>query len=388
MSERTTSFIIFFSIVILVYGSTCSYVFIRGWRLLPKGSILRTVYLWLFPLLALSFFIGRILRAYLPCTYCDVFIWIGAVWLGLYFYVFLFALVLDLAGLGGRLLHITPAWAAGIGFKRAMGVAAVAAAGLLVVIGHIHSNRIQVTRLELIIPKQAGQLRQLDIAVASDIHLGTVIDAHRLDQFVTAINKLNPDLILLPGDIVDGDIEPVMEMDMGEPLTRLKSTYGVFGVTGNHEYIGGAEETVPYLERKGVVFLRDQVVKVADSFFLAGREDPSIKHFAGGARKPLADMLSGVEGDQPVLLMDHQPFKLEEAAAAGVDLQVSGHTHHGQLFPNNLITGAIYEKDWGYLKKGGTHYYVSCGAGTWGPPMKTVGKSEIVFIRLRFETAV
>ncbi len=122
---------------------------------------------------------------------------------------------------------------------------------------------------------------------------------------------------------------------------------------------------------------------IDNSFYLTAREDYSKSQFTGKQRKPLNLILNGRE-NYPVILMDHTPFKLEEAEKNNVDLQLSGHTHHAQLWPLNYLTSLIYEKDWGYLKKGNTQYYVTCGVGTWGPPVRTGSRTEIVNIKIKF----
>jgi len=130
--------------------------------------------------------------------------------------------------------------------------------------------------------------------------------------------------------------------------------------------------------------LRDRTVKINGSIYIIGREDRTIRQFSGKQRKPLAELMRQVDKNLPILLMDHQPFGLNEAEENGVDLQLSGHTHHGQIFPINFITNAVYEKSWGYLQKGKTHIYVSCGVGTWGPPVRVGNRPEILNITIRF----
>lgn len=164
----------------------------------------------------------------------------------------------------------------------------------------------------------------------------------------------------------------------------MRAKYGIFAVTGNHEYIGGVEPSIKYLTEHGITELRDNTVKIADSFYVVGREDRASKGFAGIIRKPLNQLLEGVDRTLPVILMDHQPVRLEEAEKNGIDLQLSGHTHHGQLWPFNFITKKIYEVSMGYKQKGSTHFYVSCGLGTWGPPIRTGNRPEIVVINLSF----
>jgi predicted MPP superfamily phosphohydrolase len=242
----------------------------------------------------------------------------------------------------------------------------------------------KINKVELNIAKSAQNMKSLRIAMASDIHLGTIVSNSRLEKFVNAINDINPDIILLAGDIVDEDIAPVIENNLGELRIKLKSKYGTYAVTGNHEYIGGVKEAVDYLTAHKINMLSDQTIKIADAFYIAGREDRTIRQYSGKMRKSLNDILSGIDRKLPVILIDHQPFSLHVASEAGVDLQLSGHTHHGQLWPFNFLTSAIYELSYGYLHKGKTHFYVSSGYGTWGPPVRTSARPEIVDVTLHF----
>jgi predicted MPP superfamily phosphohydrolase len=178
----------------------------------------------------------------------------------------------------------------------------------------------------------------------------------------------------------------VIRQNLGESLRNIKSQFGVFAITGNHEYIGGAEEACSYLTEHKVTMLRDQSLKVADSFFLVGREDQSSSRFPPyNRRKDLAELMESVDKKYPVILMDHQPFELNEAAGQGIDLQISGHTHYGQLWPINYIVNGIYELAWGYRRIAGTQYYVSDGVGTWGPPVRIGNRPEIVNIEIQFK---
>ena len=156
---------------------------------------------------------------------------------------------------------------------------------------------------------------------------------------------------------------------------------GVYGITGNHEYINGVDSSVNYMKELKVIPLRDSSITIDNGFVLIGREDRS-----KGLKKriPLKELVQNSEKNLPVILLDHTPFQLEEAMENGVDLQLSGHTHHGQMFPINLITSKIYELSQGYKKKGKTQYYVSSGVGTWGPPVRTGSRSEIVDIKIKF----
>jgi len=254
----------------------------------------------------------------------------------------------------------------------------------IVLFGYINARSYVVKTMELVVPKKAGTRSSLNIVLASDLHLGTIIGTKRLKSIVETVNALNPDIILFAGDVVDEDVGPLIKQNGGEILEQFKSAYGTYAITGNHEFIGGVEKACAYLQKHGIRELRDSSLLIDNSFYLIGREDRSIRQFNGQRRKPLEQLVAGLDTTKPMIMMDHQPFGLDEAGANGIDLQLSGHTHHGQLFPFNLITKKVYELSWGYLKKNNTHFYVSSGLGTWGPPMRIGNTPEIVQIKLSF----
>ena len=188
----------------------------------------------------------------------------------------------------------------------------------------------------------------------------------------------------MAGDLTDEDLSFLSDQNTAAILRRIQAPLGVYSVTGNHEYYSGREKAVSFIRQGGIRVLEDEVVKVGEALYLIGRKDRTAERF-GEPRKPLGELMKEVPPGYPVILMDHQPFQLAEAQQQGVGLQLSGHTHNGQLFPINFIVGRIYENPWGYLKKGATHYYVSCGVGTWGPPVRTGSIPEIVHIRLTLQ---
>ena len=147
---------------------------------------------------------------------------------------------------------------------------------------------------------------------------------------------------------------------------------------------GGVEKAVSYLCDHNITVLRDRFIKIGNAFYLAGREDKSVERFNGHARRALSEILTGIDPSLPLIVMDHQPMDVAEAVNAGADIQVSGHTHNGQLWPFNFITDAIFTVSSGYEKINTSHIYVSSGFGTWGPPVRTNSRSEIVNIRITF----
>ena len=378
---RVVIFTIVVTILAVAYGAANFLVISRVAFALPAGNI-RKLTVFVMVTLASAYIVGRILERLLPHAVVCPMIWAGSMWFAVLTYLFLFIVFTDIllklagvAGMGVGLRNVLEAAVPWGGIIVAVAVTAYGAAVAMVP---------QVTRYEFAVQKQAGNLRELSIVVLSDLHMGNIMGRRRVGRIVAAVNELHPDIVLFPGDIVDEDIRPVMAQDLGAVLKNIHAPLGKFAVTGNHEYIGGAGKAVKYLESEGIRFLRDEVTTVADSFVLIGREDRSSQYFSLKPRKSLAEIMEGLDRDRPLILMDHQPYKLKEAADSCVDLQVSGHTHNGQLWPFNWITDLIFEKSWGYVQKGSTHVVVSCGAGTWGPPVKVGSISEIVFIHLTF----
>ncbi len=382
---KTISFIIFFSIVLTIYGAVNYYIFIRGWQAIPQGSRYRIPYLIVFVLLALSYIIGRFLEKIYLSLLSDILVWIGSFWIAVFFYLFLIVVLIDLARLVNHWLPffnlITDNYAK---LKLITFFVSIGIVVATILYGFINACAFRVRELHVDIPKQTN-MSSIKIVAVSDIHLGTIVGRTRFCHIVNKINALHPDLILLVGDVVDEDLAPVIRENLGEALRNLQATFGIYAITGNHEYFGGVESAVKYLEAHGVTVLRDSVAKINNSLYLVGREDRTMRRVLGKPRKDLAELMAQVNKDLPIILMDHQPFKLNEAAENGFDLQLSGHTHHGQLWPLNFITQKVYEKSWGYLKKGNTHIYVSCGVGTWGPPVRLGNRPEIVNLNLKFQ---
>jgi len=381
-------FALFLGIFIFGYSILNYYIGLRGWQAI-SGIIPRLsgkVYWTAFWLLALSYLAGRLGQKYLPDFLSYWLILVGAYWLAAVVYFVLTLAVIDLIHLLDKGLGFLPP-----GIKEnplaapVTGLVVLSIVGGTLLYGTWNARNPVVTRYELSVPKKAGSIKQLHAVAVSDIHLGEIIHNGRLVKMVDMINKLQPDIVLLAGDVIDENIGPFVEQNMMETFRRLKPRYGIYAVPGNHEYIGGQiDEAVRWLEKSGVRVLRDDYVKVADSFYVVGRDDRSRDRFAKGPGKELADIMTGVDRAYPVILMDHQPVRLEEARQNGADIQLSGHTHRGQFFPNQLITERIYEEDWGMLQKGNLRVIVSSGFGTWGPPIRVGNKPEIVDLIVNF----
>jgi uncharacterized protein len=376
------SFIIFFGTVFIVTFLVNYYIFIRGWQALPAGSRSRSIFLVIFLFLALSYLAGRIIENYHVGQPASFLIWTGSFWLSAMLYFFMIVVLIDLVRLINLALPVIPAsWLNDIAKTRmVLFTGSIIVVTLVVLSGHINTWYPVINRLEISLDGRDSQMDAFTMAVVSDIHLGTLTSKHRIRKMVSRINSLEPDIIVLAGDILDEDVGPVIHKDLGSAIKDLDAPLGVFGVTGNHEFIGGIDEAAEYLTSHGIKLIRDSVVKINNSFYLAGREDLAISQFTGMNRKSLEDLMKMAEDDLPVIMLDHQPYNLDRSAAAGVDLQLSGHTHHGQLWPFNFITRAIYSISRGYGEIEGMKVYVSNGIGTWGPPVRTGSRPEIVLL--------
>ncbi len=372
-------FIIFFSIVLVVYFSVNYYIFNRGLKALPEIHEFRNWFALIFWLIASTYIFGRVVERFYISLFTDVLTWIGSFWLAAMLYLFLIILFIDIIRLSDYFFHFLPTSFYNQSFKSGLMAIIGIVVAFIVVIGHLNAVSPKIRKMSVDINKQANGLKEIKIAVASDIHMGTLIGPRRMTKFVETIEKIKPDLILLAGDIVDEDLQPVIRHDMGDVLMKLSAPLGVFAITGNHEYIGGVKAAVSYLESHNITFLRDTSIKIADAFYVIGREDRSKRD-----RKEIKQLLNGQDRSLPIIMMDHQPYELDEVVKAGVDVQFSGHTHHGQLWPLNYITEAIYEVSQGYLRKGNTHFYVSNGYGSWGPPVRIGNRPEVVEVTLKF----
>jgi len=381
---KLTAQIIFLSVFFTIYGLVNYYIIRRGMTVISPNF--KNLYLTTLIFLAVSFIAGRFLeRTSIPFI-PQLLTYIGSFWLAFMFYLFVFILFIDELRLVNHFFHFFPAFVANNpeGAKKITAAIVLSLTILIVLLGHINTYFPVIKKTNITLDKKAGGIKQLNIVMVSDLHLGSILGKNFLDRIVEKSNNLKPDIILLAGDVVDEDIGSILKDHIGESLKNFKSTYGVFAVTGNHEYFSGADAAAKYLRDHGVVMLRDSVVKIDNSFYIAGREDKQ-KNSTGTRRKEIPLLLEGADLSLPVILLDHQPYNLDDVVKNKVDVQFSGHTHNGQLWPNNYITDMIYELSWGYKQKENSHFFVSCGAGTWGPPVRTGSRPEIINVELRFK---
>lgn len=378
-------FLIFFTFFIGVYFLGNWYVFNRGAQAL-NGSAFRTVFPWVFWALASTFIIGQFLERGAFTYFSQVITYIGSFWLVFAWYALLMIIAIDLLRAANYLI---PFISEGLKTNLLSGINLFCFVGgtslLLVVFGAINAYTPRISKVEIQIDKPAVTQKEFKIVLVSDIHMGFIIGQNRTHRLVNKINKLNPDLVLMAGDIVDHNPKPVIRKDLGRFFLELKPKLGIYAIAGNHEYIGNPNISIDYLSQFGINYLRDSVVELDNSIVIVGRDEKDRARYMGDARKPVHELIKGIDFQKPVILLDHQPVEYSQVEKAGVDLMLSGHTHHGQFWPFGYITRRVYELDWGYLKKGNTNFYVSSGYGTWGPPVRIGSQSEIVEITLQLK---
>lgn len=377
--------IIFFSL----YGGISYYIGLRGWQGIGNSIPMLSgrVYWTLFWIISISYILAQLLERYLPLFLSETFEIVGGYWMAAMFYLLLVLPLIDLIRVLNRRIQFLPSrFTQHESAALVVSILVLISLTALMIYGTWSGRSPKVTKYNINIDKQGWGLDKLKVVMVSDIHLGNIIDNSRLTVMIDKINELKPDAVLIPGDLIDSRLEPFVEQKMADNFKRLKSKYGVFVSLGNHDGMGGsAEATVKELESGGIQVLRDKAVLVNNSFYVIGRDDGSVYRGSQEKRKELSQILEGVDKAKPMLLMDHQPRELDGSEKEGIDLQVSGHTHRGQFFPNNLITSRIFEVDYGYLKKGNLNAIVSSGFGTWGPPIRIGSRSEIVEISISFK---
>jgi uncharacterized protein len=374
---------IFFIIVFTVYFLVNLYLYIKGQRALAGAGYSIRTYTVIFTILAAAFIAGKFLEYKFTSVFTDILNVIGGFWMAFMLYGFLIWFLADVLLLLQKPFHLIPV-ASMPKLRLWLFTGITVTTGILIVIGFITAVSPVKKRYDLNIGKSlSGDDGSMKIVAVSDIHLGSVIRKRSIRHLSGMIKEEEPDLVLFLGDLIDGSIGPVLRGDLLSYLSLPDLRYGRYAITGNHEYIGDIKKTVPYIESKGIRVLKDEVVTLANGVQIIGRLDRSANQGFSNGRASLDSLLAVTDPARPVILLDHQPYGLSDLAATSVDLSLSGHTHHGQMWPLTYITAKMFELDHGYAMFGKTHAIVSSGFGIWGPRMRIGTRPEIVVISLK-----
>ncbi|TCQ02050.1 hypothetical protein EDD79_101923 [Serpentinicella alkaliphila] len=375
--------IIFFLLIISIYFLLHYYIGKKGLSILNFNKCSKNIYWFFIYFLGFSFFLGRIGNEYIPWNISTLLTVIGAYWIGLIVYLWILFIAKDIVNLFVRTIfgrhNIIEE------NKKLINLTIIILSVILVAYGAINAKRPRIVEYSIDINKKVENIDQMKVVLISDLHIGQIVGNRFLRNIVNIVNSLEPDLILIPGDIIDDNLHENIQVKIGDILKDLNSTYGVYASLGNHEFIGGqADEIEEYLNSVNINVLRDEALKVADSFYIIGREDKASERFTNIHRRELSDIMLEIDRLNPIFMLDHQPIDIVMARDEGVDLQVSGHTHRGQILPGRFFTKRIFDVDWGLYKESSYHLIVTSGAGTWGPPIRIGTNSEVVLININF----
>ncbi len=355
-------------ILLIIPLTGIAYVGWHLWTLLPLASVWKAIVI---ALGIACFFVlffdmsGRLEKLPLPLS--RVLYEIGTSSVIVLLYLAMVFFVLDL----GRLLHLVPrSWLYG------NGVTTVALLGFMLTLflcaGIHYRGKVRVP-LTLETKKPLG--KEYTIVMASDLHLGYHNTRSDLAEWVDMMNAEQPDLVLIAGDIIDISVQPLFKENMAAEFRRLQAP--VYACLGNHEYYSQEPRARQFYADAGIRLLKDSCAVMGD-LCIIGRDDR-----ANPERTNLRKLMQQADTTKYCILLDHQPYHLEQAEQVGIDLQLSGHTHEGQVWPISWITHALYECAWGAYQRGQTHYYVSSGLGIWGGKFRIGTQSEYVVAKLK-----
>jgi hypothetical protein len=260
---------------------------------------------------------------------------------------------------------------------------------ILVIGTHINNNPV-INKYNITVPKKSSELNSIKIISISDLHLKNLTSNSFLKKLVEKVNLEQPDIIFLPGDIVEtyGNTNEKKLNEFIEILKDIKSAIGIYAVRGNHDLLGpNMADKINFNKRLGITMLSDSLTEFNNKFYIIG-----LKNRGNNEKRPIDSLLKLRTKDLPVILIDHEPFFLKEAIRNNIDVQLAGHTHNGQIWPLNYVTDAVYDIAWGYKKINNTHLFVSCGVQDailpghqdLSVPVRLGSVSEIMEINIEF----
>jgi hypothetical protein len=307
--------------------------------------------------------------------------------MGLLFFFTWLHVSLDAVNLIAKLVTVAIGKRAGplVAPSRAVFLTFVSVSVLLGIIASLEASRIRVEHVRLTTSKLPASVQRLRITQISDVHLGLMVRHREAAAIATLIRDTRPDLLVCTGDLVDA--RPNHLDGLSEMFRSIPAPLGKYAVTGNHEFYAGIGSALEFTRRAGFTVLRGEMVVKGEVLRIAGVDDPTGEALDSGRRPSEAEILGGAASPLFTLLLKHRPV-LSAEAQSRIDLQLSGHTHRGQLFPFRLLVRFSYPFLAGLhtLKEGGA-LYVSRGTGTWGPRMRFLSPPEITVIDIERATA-
>lgn len=367
-----------------IYLCANLYIGLRLWQWIfaPFTHVPALAFWIVFLSVVASFYLSQWLWKRMPPVLHRVLNAVGGYWLCGCLYVLVGLVLVDLLHAANRRFQFVAA-----GPHALMGAAlcVLGVVAVLLIYGTYCALVPRIRRYDIRVDKPDLHRTPLRIVMASDLHFGRIIREERARTFARLVNEQQPDVVCIAGDIFDAGLSRVERPEqICALLRRIQSRYGVYACLGNHDVRteNGLSETIAALESANIHVLLDECVTLDQRLCLIGRIDPWLAKAQKHPRMPLAALTAGLDPSLPRIVLDHQPGALDEAAQCGVDVQFSGHTHRGQIFPLNFITSTHFDIDYGFLQKGALSAVVSSGYGTWGPVVRIGSRSEIVVVTL------
>ena len=278
-------------------------------------------------------------------------------------------------------------------------VAVVSFTILMSVYGIVNAQNLKVTTYDVTVDKSSKQ-DELNVVLIADLHLGYSVGVKQMERMVNKINELQPDVVVVAGDIFDNEFSAIYNpVRLAEILRGINSKYGVYAVYGNHDIeedilcgftfsdddvtqVTSIKEMDDFIENCGFTFLYDEAILINDDFYIYGRPDEERPNFGNDSRLEAEKITEGLDLSKLIICVDHEPHDQKKLSAAGVDVDLNGHTHAGQLFPGNIIINFFWDIAYGYKNFDGMHNIVTSGVGLFGPNMRTFTKAEIAQVKI------
>lgn len=373
---------LFFTVFFLVYGGMHVYAFIKARSALSFG---RYAGLALFACMLVMLLIPTLVRFAERNgheTSARILAFTGYSWMGFIFLFVSAALVIDLYR--GALFAAIKIFSSDLsGAMPSPGAAfflPLAVAFICTSYGYFEANNIRTERLIIKTPKISKEVSRLVIAQISDVHLGLIVREERLKKILDAVRRENPDILVATGDLIDGQLDHLN--GLSNLFLEIKPRLGRYAITGNHEFYAGIQQGLEFIQKAGFRVLRDEAVSVGGVLSIAGVDDQAVKGFGPPRRVSEQEILSGLPHDRFTLFLKHRPI-IDKQSIGLFDLQLSGHTHKGQIFPFSLLTRNRFPNHAGAYPIGGNALlYVNRGSGTWGPPIRFLSPPEVTVIEL------
>ena len=373
--------ILFFISFVAIYGSVHVYAFFRARSALglgPGGGITRAAFMLA---MTLAPVLIRAVERYGFELTARVLAYLAYFWMAVLFFYFGASLLFDLLGLITRLIG----WIVSSGVSswlipgKTSFLISIGLSLFLCIYGYFEARDIRTERLVLETSKLPAGTNRLTIVQLSDVHLGLINRCERLAPMLAAVKAAHPDILVVTGDLVDAQINHLT--GLAEMFRAITPTYGKFAIMGNHEYYAGTEKALAFIRDAGFTLLRNEAI-ASGPITLVGVDDRTGVQLKLRTAVPEQTLFTGLARDTFTILLKHQPY-INEASLGLFDLQLSGHTHKGQLFPFTWLTLLSYPLNAGrYDLDRGSILYVNRGAGTWGPPIRFLAPPEITVIEL------